>query len=189
MTAPQADATANSQSMISLQQRLDAALAEKTALAQELAERNAELAARNEYQNATIDVLKMMSASPGDPQPVFDLIARRACEVCNAPGSSVITFDGNLAHFVGAYALKRGFLEPEAASRFQQSFPRPLHKDSISCRAMIEGRTVHIRDVPADPDVSPDLIAAGQKSNIAVPLLRSMPTSGSPTDARRTGRR
>ena len=33
---------------------------------------------RIEHQAATIDVLKAMSASPGDPQPVFDLITRRA---------------------------------------------------------------------------------------------------------------
>src|SRR5690348_6811428 len=107
-------------------------LRERDAALAALAQRNTEYGERIKYQAATIDVLKMMSASPGDPQPVFDLIARRACDVCDAPGSSVITFDGNLAHFVGAYSLKRGFLEPQAASRFQQTFPRPLQKDSIA---------------------------------------------------------
>jgi two-component system, NtrC family, sensor kinase len=37
---------------------------------------------------------------------------------------------------------------------------------------MLEQRTIHIRDVPADLDVSADLIAAGRKSNLATPLLR-----------------
>jgi GAF domain-containing protein len=40
----------------------------------ELAARNSEYGERIEHQSATIDVLKAMSASPGDPQPVFDLI-------------------------------------------------------------------------------------------------------------------
>ena len=124
------------------------------------------------HQSATIDVLKSMSASPGDPQPVFELIARLACEVCDAPSASVLTFDGAQAHFAALYRLKREFLEWEAVERFRQSFPQPLHKGSFGCRAMLERRTIHIRDVPADPDVSPDLIAAGQKSNLAVPLLR-----------------
>ena len=48
-----------------------------------LAERNSEFGERIEQQSATIDVLKAMSASPGDPQPVFDLIIRRARELCN----------------------------------------------------------------------------------------------------------
>ena len=71
MTAPQTHATTDPQSIVALQQRLDAALTEKMALAEELAARNAELAARNSeygerigHQIATIDVLKVMSASP-----------------------------------------------------------------------------------------------------------------------------
>ena len=44
----------------------------------ELAERNAAFAERIDHQAATIDVLKEMSASPGDAQPVFDLICRQA---------------------------------------------------------------------------------------------------------------
>jgi hypothetical protein len=48
----------------------------------ELVARNSEFGERIEQQSATIDVLKAMSASPGDPQPVFDLIVRRARDLC-----------------------------------------------------------------------------------------------------------
>ncbi len=54
-------------------------------LRRELGERDAALASRDSrygehaaHQAATIEVLKAMSASPGDPQPVFDLICRQA---------------------------------------------------------------------------------------------------------------
>jgi hypothetical protein len=51
-------------------------LEERTRL---LDECRAELAARNsEYGERTIHVLKVMSASPSDPQPVFDLIVTHA---------------------------------------------------------------------------------------------------------------
>ena len=60
-----------------LRRQLDACRAE-------LAVRNSEFGERIEQQSATIDVLKAMSASPGDPQPVFDLIVRRARDLCNA---------------------------------------------------------------------------------------------------------
>jgi two-component system, NtrC family, sensor kinase len=145
--------------------------AEQAAIAVSSAETYRELQERIEYQSATIDVLKVMSASAGDPQPVFELIARRACEVCKAHGALVLTFDGKVAHFAALYPSS-GFWGQEAIKRFQHSFPRPLHRESFACRAMLERRTIHVRDVPADPDVSPDLVAAGQKSNLAVPLLR-----------------
>jgi hypothetical protein len=90
MTEQQTDATTDPQSIIAaLQQSLDVALLEKAALAEELVARDATLAQRNteygermDHQAATIDVLKVMSATPGDPQPVFDLIVRRATELC-----------------------------------------------------------------------------------------------------------
>ena len=92
MSVPQTDATTDPRSTIAaLQQRLDAALAQRVVLAEELAARTAELAQRHseyseriEQQLATIDVLKVMSASPGDSQPVFDLIVERARDLCDA---------------------------------------------------------------------------------------------------------
>ena len=44
----------------------------------ELQERKTAFDERIEYQAATNDVLKAMSASPGDAQPVFELIVERA---------------------------------------------------------------------------------------------------------------
>ena len=68
----------------------------------ELATRNSEYGERIEHQAATIDVLKVMSASPGDPQPVFDLIADRARDLCDAYGVTVFEFDGTLIHWRAA---------------------------------------------------------------------------------------
>src|SRR5262249_54585506 len=67
------------------------ALQERTAA---LAQRNSEYGERIEHQSATIDVLKAMSGTPGDPQPAFDLIARRARELCNGWGAGLLEFDG-----------------------------------------------------------------------------------------------
>ena len=61
-------------------------------LRQQLGERDTALGAQHktdfderiEHQAATIDVLKAMSASPGDTQPVFDLIVERARDLCDA---------------------------------------------------------------------------------------------------------
>src|SRR6201998_2986928 len=74
-----------------LQRQLDACRAE-------LAARNSEFGERIEHQSATIDVLKAMSASPGDPQPVFALIVRRARDLANTPQAGLFGFDGELVH-------------------------------------------------------------------------------------------
>jgi hypothetical protein len=61
-------------------------LQERTAA---LAKRNSEYGERIEQQAATIDVLEVMSASPGNAQPVFELIAERARAFCEADGVAV----------------------------------------------------------------------------------------------------
>ena len=84
MTAPPDDTTTDLHAVIAaLRTERDAALAREATLAEALAQRNSEYGERIEHQAATVDVLKAMSASPGDPQPVFDLIAQRARDLCN----------------------------------------------------------------------------------------------------------
>ena len=151
MTAPQTDATTDPQSIIAaLQQRLDAALAREAALAEELAARTAELAQRNseygeriEHQSATIDVLKVMSASPGDPQPVFDLIVERARELCDAYGATVYEFDGALIHYRSATGVSD---DPgvRRASRSDVSDGRQ-RATAVVGRAILDRRIVRIR--------------------------------------------
>src|SRR6478752_4276391 len=99
MTAPPDDTKTDLHAVIAaLRAERDAALSEKAALVQASATRNSEYGERTEHQAATIDVLKAMSASPGDPQPVFDLIATRARDLCNTPRATLYEFDGELVH-------------------------------------------------------------------------------------------
>src|SRR5690242_11689911 len=51
-------------------------------------------------QAAGLEVLQAMVASPGDTQPVFDLIARQAAKLCDVPHAVVARFDGALIHLV-----------------------------------------------------------------------------------------
>jgi hypothetical protein len=73
------------------------ALQERTST---LAHRNSEYGEQIEQQSATIDVLKAMSASPGDPQPAFDLIVRRARELCCSITAALFEYDGELVHLL-----------------------------------------------------------------------------------------
>ena len=178
MTAQQTDATTDSQSIIAaLQQRLDAALAEKAALAEELAAQTAELTQRNtdyheriEHQAATIDVLKVMSASPDDPQPVFDLIARQAREQCNSVNAGFYEYDG-MIHF---RSISTSALSSDAVDAYARLFPMPLEQDpnNVVAVSIRDRKIVHFRDANTEGGLSAFALSLGIQSGICVPLIR-----------------
>jgi hypothetical protein len=67
-----------------LRRERDAALAGKAALAAALARRDTEFDERIEQQAATIGVLKVISSTPDDTQPVFEQIVHRARALCDS---------------------------------------------------------------------------------------------------------
>src|ERR1700681_1390316 len=150
MTAPPDDTTTDTDAVIdALQAENDAALSEKAALAEKLAASTAALAQRNsdfderiQYQAATIDVLKAMSASPGDPQPVFDLIVRRAAEVCNAPNAVLFRYDGELLHWQATSGAE-AFASPQAFEALRRRFPMAPSQESSIGRSILSGRISH----------------------------------------------
>jgi len=86
--------TTTQDDMIAELQRTNAELRRERDAA--LAQHNSEYGERIEQQTATIDVLKVMSASPNDPQPVFDLIVERARACCGAELAALTLLDGDL---------------------------------------------------------------------------------------------
>jgi hypothetical protein len=59
---------------------------------------HAEIVALREQQAATSELLRVISRSPSDLQPVFDAIARHSVTLCGALYSAVFRFDGTLIH-------------------------------------------------------------------------------------------
>jgi hypothetical protein len=145
MTAPPDDTTTDTSAIIAaLRAERDAAMALEATLAEALATRDAALAQRNsefgeriEHQAATVDILKAMSASPGNAQPVIDLIVSRAKELSDAFIVSLQKFDGELVHF-----REWGGIDPVALASCAPQIPS---RSSIFCRAIIDGHVVHVR--------------------------------------------
>lgn len=150
-----------------LQSERDAALAELQARTSALAQRNSEYDERIEHQSATIDVLKAMSGSPGDPQPAFDLIVRRAQELCDSWGAGLAEFDGELVHFRAYHGVNPAAIRPYASL-----FPMALTRVSIVSRAIMDKQIVHVRDTDAEPELLQSVRDTGLRSILALPLLR-----------------
>jgi GAF domain-containing protein len=132
-----------------------------------LAERNSAFAEQVEHQAATIDVLKVMSSSTNDTQPVFDIILRRAMELCDCIIGGLYEYDGELMHVRSAH----GFAA-DALAAYTRQFPMAPTRQIFSARAILDRQTVHIRDIGTEPNVPQASRDLGYKSMFAVPLLR-----------------
>ena len=131
--------------------------------------RTRELTEALEYQTATSDVLTVISRSPTDAQPVFDMIAESAARLCEAQYCFVYRFEDQLLHFVAHHGLTAEVLEIN-----RRAYPASPSRKSVAARAVLERSIVQIPDVNADPDYALGAMAAagGYHSAAAVPILR-----------------
>ena len=65
-------------------------------LKRKLKEREAELNEARAQQSAVSDILRVISGTPTDPQPVFDTILSNATRLCDAYRGSLQLYDGNV---------------------------------------------------------------------------------------------
>ena len=157
---------------------------ENVRLFQELEARNRELTESLEQQTATAEILRVISSSPTDVQPVFDAIAVNAAQVCEAGNANVYRFDGSLIHLVASHGYT-----VEELSAVKEIFPIPPGRGGSTARAISTGMIVHIPDITADPEYAyAALVQAGFRTNLSVPLLRDGKPIGAITVARRETR-
>ncbi len=142
---------------------------ENVRLFTELGARNRELTESLEQQTATSEILRAISASPTDTQPVFDTIAQHAFRVCDGSHCTVMQFDGTLIHMVAHHGQSPGALEV-----YRQAYPLPPDADTMVARSIREGAVVHNPDMLSDPSETVRRIsrAGGYRTGVIVPMLR-----------------
>ncbi len=131
---------------------------ENVRLFKELDARNADLTEALDRQTATAEILRVISSSPTDVQPVFDTIARSASRLCGGMYAIVTRFDGELLHLVAQHNPRPGASAPTA-----RLFPRRPGRDTSTGRAVLERAVVHVPDLEKDPrPLSRDCSARGR---------------------------
>ena len=121
-----------------------------------------------QQQTATADVLKVISRSTFDLQTVLRTLVESAARLCDADSATITRQKGGLFYRAEAYGFSPQFIE------FVRDVPVIPERGSITARALLEGKVIHVADVLADPDYT---FAEAQKLGdfrtiLGVPMLR-----------------
>ena len=146
----------------------------------EVARLTRELTELAERQQATSDVLRLISGSPGDLQPVFSNILASAIRLCDAHNGVINRWDGRALQLVATLNMPQAFVE----LRRQSPYGRRQH--SASGRMLATRKPVHIVDLAGDRaylEGNPPTVAAvelgGVRTMLAVPMLKEGELVGS----------
>jgi signal transduction histidine kinase len=141
---------------------------ENVRLFEEVQARTRELTEALEQQTATSAILRVISTSPTDVQPVFETIVRSAVALCGSLFANVFRFDGELLHFVASHNVG-----PDYVELLRAKYPMRPDPSQGSGRALLTRSVVRLEDALADPEYDQRFPAAmSWRRMLSVPMLR-----------------
>jgi GAF domain-containing protein len=147
---------------------------ENTRLLNELRQRTDDLTESLEQQTATSDVLKVISSSPGELEPVFQSMLENATRICGAKFGNLLLYDADEFRLMAVYGAPPAWAEEYRRNPiFRPSPDVPLG------RVAATKQVVHVADVArepgyaaGDPAIMRLVDIAGARSLVVVPMLK-----------------
>jgi signal transduction histidine kinase/CheY-like chemotaxis protein len=145
---------------------------ENVRLFDEVQARTRELSEALEQQTATSEVLRVISSSPGELEPVFQAMLENAVRICEAKFGVLYQYDGKLFHPEALVGVPQALIEfHQKRGAFQAVPGTPLHQ------LWHTRNVVHTADDAGGPSASARL--GGARSHLAVPMLKDDALVGS----------
>src|SRR5262245_50315565 len=138
----------------------------KTIAAQEktMAAQAQEIRKAAEQQAATAEILRVIASSSTNIQPVLDVVAENAARLCDADDAQILRIEGDVLRRAASYGSH------------QTAETRPVTREIVAGRAVIDHETVHVHDIRAAQEQGfPGGFEFGlneSRTLLAVPLLR-----------------
>ena len=141
---------------------------ENARLFEEVQARNREVTQALEQQKATSEILRVISTSPTDVQPVFETIVRNAVALCGSLFANAFRFDSGLLHFVASHNVGPSYID-----MLRAKYPMRPDASQVSGRVLLTRSVVRLEDALADPNYDTRFPAAmGWRRMLGVPMMR-----------------
>src|SRR5215469_2888393 len=122
-----------------------------------------ELSESLEQQTATSEVLRVISSSQGELEPVFRATLEKAVRICEAKFGNVYRWDGEALRLVASHNTPSTLIEQRRRAPFLPNRKTPFG------RVILERNTVHVIDAAAEEayiERSPSIVAAVELGGI-----------------------
>jgi len=150
---------------------------ERARLFNEIQTSNREITEALEQQTATSEILSIIAENPTYVQPVLDAVAERAARFCNSYDAAIVRIDGNIYRIVAHWGSV-----PLPEDNLLNGIP--LNRATVTGRAMLDKKTIHIHDLLAEPlheyPLSREYYQTSeQRTMLVTPLMRENQVIGS----------
>jgi class 3 adenylate cyclase len=140
---------------------------ENARLLNELRQRTDDLSEALEQQTATSEVLRVISSSPGELEPVFQAMLENATRICEAKFGILFRFDGKNFHFAADVGTS-----PEFAAFQRERGPFQARSGGQLDRVIRTREVSHTADVVAEGVPNDAARLGGARAYVAVPMFK-----------------